>query len=80
MIMHCNLQVLYALIDMTLFGKQPLPAKDTTAVIADLKLKHTGVRHVEGTHWHTRFNHLVRYASHLLLMVLHAFTKLCGCN
>lgn len=56
-------QVLYALIDMTLFGKQPLPAKDTTAVIADLKLKYTGVRHVEGTHWHTRFNHLVSYGA-----------------
>lgn len=56
-------QVLYALIDQTLFGKQPLPAKDTTAVIAELKQRHTGVKHVNGTHWHTRFNHLVSYGA-----------------
>lgn len=55
--------MLYALIDQTLFGTQPLPAKDTTAVIAELKLRHTGVKHVEGTHWHTRFNHLVSYGA-----------------
>lgn len=64
------LQVLYALIDMTLFGKQPLSAKDTTAVIAELKLKHTGVRHVEGTHWHTRFNHLVSYGAGMPLSTI----------
>ncbi|KAG6546992.1 hypothetical protein Mapa_011608 [Marchantia paleacea] len=56
-------QVLFALIDQTLFGKQPLPGKDTTAVVADLKHRHTSMKHVEGTHWQTRFNHLINYGA-----------------
>eukprot|EP00250_Pteridium_aquilinum_P035483 c9490_g1_i1 orf=69-2117(+) len=56
-------QVLYAMIDQTFFGKQPLPAENTSSVIASLKHKHTSWKHVEGTHWHTRFNHLVTYGA-----------------
>lgn len=56
-------QVLYAIIDQTFFGKQPLPATDSTFVIASLKHQHTSWKHVEGTHWHTRFNHLVTYGA-----------------
>ncbi|CAM6092610.1 unnamed protein product [Calypogeia fissa] len=56
-------QLLFALIDQTLFGKQPLPAKDTTAVVADLKHRHTSLKHVEGTHWQTRFCHLISYGA-----------------
>ncbi|KAI5066889.1 hypothetical protein GOP47_0017417 [Adiantum capillus-veneris] len=56
-------QVLYAMIDLTLFGRKPLPAKDTTSVIASLKHKHTSYKHVEGTHWHARFNHLITYGA-----------------
>jgi intermediate peptidase len=57
------MQLLFALIDQTLFGKQPLPAKDTTAVVADLKHRHTSFKHVEGTHWQTRFCHLISYGA-----------------
>lgn len=56
-------QVLYAMIDQNLFGDQPLPAKDSTSIIASLKHQHTSLKHVEGTHWHTRFNHLVTYGA-----------------
>lgn len=56
-------QVLYAMIDQSFFGEQPLAAEDTTAVIAFLKHTHTSWKHVEGTHWHTRFNHLVTYGA-----------------
>ncbi|KAL2654121.1 hypothetical protein R1flu_022249 [Riccia fluitans] len=56
-------QVLFALIDQTFFGKQPLPGRDTTAVVADLKHRHTSMKHVDGTHWQTRFNHLINYGA-----------------
>ncbi|KAL3686148.1 hypothetical protein R1sor_004170 [Riccia sorocarpa] len=56
-------QVLFALIDQSFFGTQPLPAKDTTAVVAHLKHRHTSMKHVDGTHWQTRFNHLVNYGA-----------------
>ncbi|RZC74363.1 hypothetical protein C5167_049843 [Papaver somniferum] len=56
-------QVLYALIDQTLFGEQPSSSGDTMAVVADLKRQYTSWNHVEGTHWHTRFNHLLNYGA-----------------
>ncbi|RZC69101.1 hypothetical protein C5167_035489 [Papaver somniferum] len=56
-------QVLYALIDQTLFGEQPSSSGDTMSVVADLKRQYTSWNHVEGTHWHTRFNHLLNYGA-----------------
>ncbi|XP_058205215.1 mitochondrial intermediate peptidase, mitochondrial [Rhododendron vialii] len=56
-------QVFYAIMDQTLFGEQPSSPIDTIATVADLKRQHTSWKHVEGTHWHTRFNHLLNYGA-----------------
>ncbi|XP_059666980.1 mitochondrial intermediate peptidase, mitochondrial [Cornus florida] len=56
-------QIFYALIDQTLFGEQPSSPRDTISVVADLRRRHTSWKHVEGTHWHTRFNHLLNYGA-----------------
>ncbi|XP_020095925.1 probable mitochondrial intermediate peptidase, mitochondrial isoform X1 [Ananas comosus] len=56
-------QIFYSLIDLTLFGEQPATARDTVSIVADLKRQHTSWKHVEGTHWHTRFNHLINYGA-----------------
>nr|DAD33704.1 TPA_asm: hypothetical protein HUJ06_012555 [Nelumbo nucifera] len=56
-------QVFYALIDQTLFGEQSFSPRDTISVVGDLKRQHTSWKHVEGTHWHTRFNHLLNYGA-----------------
>ncbi|KAK9665643.1 hypothetical protein RND81_14G125800 [Saponaria officinalis] len=54
-------QIFYALIDQKLFGEQDCPPKDTISIVADLKRQHTSYKQVEGTHWHTRFSHLLNY-------------------
>ncbi|KAG5616674.1 hypothetical protein H5410_016498 [Solanum commersonii] len=56
-------QILYALVDQTLFGEQPSAGIDTMAIVADLKRQHTSWTHVDGTHWHTRFSHLTNYGA-----------------
>lgn len=56
-------QVFYAIIDQTLFGEQPSSPIDTISTVADLKRQHTSWKHVDGTHWHTRFNHLLNYGA-----------------
>ncbi|XP_073031397.1 mitochondrial intermediate peptidase, mitochondrial isoform X1 [Primulina eburnea] len=56
-------QIFYALIDQTLHTMQPSSIQDTISVVSDLKREHTSWRHVEGTHWHTRFSHLVTYGA-----------------
>ncbi|XP_049363553.1 mitochondrial intermediate peptidase, mitochondrial [Solanum verrucosum] len=56
-------QILYALVDQTLFGEQPSTGIDTMAIVADLKRQHTSWTHVDGTHWHTRFSHLTNYGA-----------------
>ncbi|CAJ1958591.1 unnamed protein product [Sphenostylis stenocarpa] len=56
-------QIFYALVDQTLFGEQPLPHDDISSVVAELKREHTNCEHVEGTHWETRFNHLLNYGA-----------------
>ncbi|XP_047332042.1 mitochondrial intermediate peptidase, mitochondrial [Impatiens glandulifera] len=56
-------QIFYALIDQTLFGEQSSSPMDTMAVVADLKRQHTSWKHVDGTHWHTRFTHLLNYGA-----------------
>ena len=54
------------MIDQAYFAEQPLMAEDTTSVIASLKHKHSSWKHVDGTHWQTRFNHLVTYGAGVL--------------
>ncbi|GAB4825974.1 Mitochondrial intermediate peptidase [Ancistrocladus abbreviatus] len=54
-------QVFYAMIDQRLFGSSP--PRDTISVVAELKRHHTSWKHVEGTHWHTRFSHLLNYGA-----------------
>ncbi|CAA6657062.1 unnamed protein product [Spirodela intermedia] len=57
-------QIFYALIDQTLFGKQqPTSTRDTASVINDLRRQHTSWNHVESTHWHVRFSHLINYGA-----------------
>ncbi|XP_042511651.1 mitochondrial intermediate peptidase, mitochondrial [Macadamia integrifolia] len=56
-------QIFYALIDQTLFGEQSSSSRETISIVADLKSQYTSWKHVEGTHWHTRFNHLVNYGA-----------------
>ncbi|VFQ77549.1 unnamed protein product [Cuscuta campestris] len=56
-------QIFYALVDQTLFGEQPSSGRDTMSIVADLKQQHTSWKHVDGTHWHTRFNHLTNYGA-----------------
>ncbi|KAK6155840.1 hypothetical protein DH2020_010088 [Rehmannia glutinosa] len=56
-------QVFYALIDQALHASQPSSVEDTISIVADLKREHTSWKHVEGTHWHTRFSHLVTYGA-----------------
>eukprot|EP00797_Seminavis_robusta_P018285 Sro273_g105090.1 intermediate peptidase (325) ;mRNA; r:23300-24274 len=64
-------QILYALFDQQIFGssvprdgdlsKSPA-VSDTTEIFAGLHREH-GVPYAEGTHWHSRFGHLVTYGA-----------------
>ncbi|WOL10832.1 hypothetical protein Cni_G19591 [Canna indica] len=56
-------QIFYSLIDLRLFGEQHNPSLDSVSIVADLKRQHTSWNHVEGTHWHTRFSHLINYGA-----------------
>ncbi|KAG0498573.1 hypothetical protein HPP92_003264 [Vanilla planifolia] len=56
-------QIFYSAVDLTLFGEQPDAPMDTIALVADLKRKYTNWNHVEGTHWYTRFSHLINYGA-----------------
>ncbi|URD98920.1 Peptidase family M3, partial [Musa troglodytarum] len=56
-------QIFYSLIDLKLFGAQNNDSMDTVSMVADLKQQHTSWNHVEGTHWHTRFSHLINYGA-----------------
>lgn len=61
--MELQRQILYSLIDLTLFGEKAATPMDTISVVADLKRQCTNWKHVEGTHWHTRFSHLINYGA-----------------
>ncbi|XP_057453814.1 mitochondrial intermediate peptidase, mitochondrial isoform X1 [Lotus japonicus] len=56
-------QIFYSLVDQTLFGEQPFPHGDISSVVRELKREHTDWEHVEGTHWETRFSHLLNYGA-----------------
>ncbi|XP_027331078.1 mitochondrial intermediate peptidase, mitochondrial isoform X2 [Abrus precatorius] len=56
-------QIFYALVDQTLYGEKPLPYGDPSSVVAELKREHTNWEHVEGTHWESRFSHLINYGA-----------------
>jgi intermediate peptidase len=53
-------QVLYARLDQQLFG--PVVNQSTTRVFADLHHQ-LGIPYAAGTHWHSRFGHLVTYGA-----------------
>lgn len=59
----CIDQIFYALIDQTLFGEQLDKTRNTSCIVADLKRQYTSWMHVEGTHWHIRFSHLINYGA-----------------
>ncbi|PRQ59865.1 putative mitochondrial intermediate peptidase [Rosa chinensis] len=54
-------QIFYAAVDQTLFGEQPTPP--TSSIVEDLKREYTSWKHVEGTNWQARFNHLLNYGA-----------------
>ncbi|XP_057798375.1 mitochondrial intermediate peptidase, mitochondrial isoform X2 [Salvia miltiorrhiza] len=56
-------QVFYALVDQELHTQLPSSYKDSISIVADLKREHMSWGYVEGTHWHTRFSHLVSYGA-----------------
>uniref|UniRef100_A0A0E0LEV9 Peptidase M3A/M3B catalytic domain-containing protein n=1 Tax=Oryza punctata TaxID=4537 RepID=A0A0E0LEV9_ORYPU len=56
-------QIFYSIMDLTLFGEQGSNPMDTISTVADLRRKHTSWKCVEGTHWHTRFTHLINYGA-----------------
>ncbi|XP_021977410.1 mitochondrial intermediate peptidase, mitochondrial [Helianthus annuus] len=61
--MELQQQIFYASVDQTLYGDQTLSPIDTTSVVADLRKQYTNWKHVEGTHWQTRFSHLLYYGA-----------------
>jgi intermediate peptidase len=56
-------QIFYSIMDLTLFGEHTSKPLDTISAVADLKRRHTSWNYVEGTHWHTRFSHLINYGA-----------------
>ncbi|KVH88373.1 Metallopeptidase, catalytic domain-containing protein [Cynara cardunculus var. scolymus] len=61
--MELQQQIFYALADQALYGDQTYSPIDTTSIVADLREQHTNWKHVEGTHWQTRFSHLLYYGA-----------------
>jgi intermediate peptidase len=55
-------QIIYALFDQKLFGLQDLAQPSTTDMFAKLHHDHN-IPYAEGTHWHSRFGHLVSYGA-----------------
>ncbi|XP_062229626.1 mitochondrial intermediate peptidase, mitochondrial isoform X2 [Phragmites australis] len=56
-------QIFYSIMDLTLFGEQASKPMDTISTVANLKREHTSWKYAEGTHWHTRFTHLINYGA-----------------
>ena len=54
-------QILYARFDQDLFGP-PMTGKTSTEIFAGL-YRELGVPYADGTHWHSRFGHLVTYGA-----------------
>lgn len=63
--MDTQTQCLYSLLDLKIFGDQPLPFNPPTTTGALTHLQHTStlIPHVDGTFWHTRFGHLIGYGA-----------------
>ncbi|CEG46451.1 mitochondrial intermediate [Plasmopara halstedii] len=63
--MDTQTQCLYSMLDLQLFGEQPLPCTPptTTQMLQQLQNSSTLVPHVCGTSWHTRFGHLIGYGA-----------------
>ncbi|KAH7482113.1 hypothetical protein KRP22_012345 [Phytophthora ramorum] len=63
--MDTQTQCLYSMLDLQLFGEQPLPCMPptTTQMLHELQNSSTLVPHVDGTYWHTRFGHLIGYGA-----------------
>lgn len=65
-----SLQIFYSLIDQKLFGEQPSSLTDTISLVAELKRQSTSWKHVDGTHWHTRFSHLASYGAGIPVLIV----------
>lgn len=55
-------QIVYSKFDQALFGPPDTSATSTTAMFAHLVKSH-GIPYEDGTHWHSRFGHLVTYGA-----------------
>jgi intermediate peptidase len=55
-------QITYALFDQKLFGRPDPSQPSTTEIFAKLHKDHN-IPYAEGTHWHSRFGHLVTYGA-----------------
>ena len=58
-------QIVYARFDQELFGPRPCSAstcRTTTDIFSRLHMEHS-VPYAEGSHWHSRFGHLVTYGA-----------------
>ncbi|EFJ18321.1 hypothetical protein SELMODRAFT_420134 [Selaginella moellendorffii] len=56
-------QVLYAMVDQKFFGPQPLPAGGTTGVLVEMQELSKNWKHIEGTHWQSKFGHMITYGA-----------------
>jgi mitochondrial intermediate peptidase len=54
--------VLYARLDQALYGVPDPMNPSSTEIFANLH-RQSGVPYVDGTHWHSRFGHLVTYGA-----------------
>lgn len=57
------LQLLYALVDQSLFGEAAGAPRDVGDAVAALQEEFGPVGHVPGSQWHTRFSHFVGYGA-----------------
>ncbi|OMO85833.1 Peptidase M3A/M3B [Corchorus capsularis] len=56
-------QIIFALVDQTLFGEQSAVPRNTSSIVSDLKRQHCSGKHVEGTHMQLRFSHFITYGA-----------------
>jgi intermediate peptidase len=63
--MDTQTQCLYSLLDLKVFGSQPLECDPptTTETLKVLQGQHTLIPHTPNTYWHTRFGHLIGYGA-----------------
>jgi hypothetical protein len=62
-------QIVYSLFDLAFHGPRDKTG-DTMQIFEELQNKHCLIPHVAGTHWYTKFGHIVRFVAHLLIFIV----------